>query len=744
MGKRSSTIGETTMLRALVGGLALLAWLPASWGQLPPGTSCNPPVAPSGSGGKWFRDYQQWCRACNGTPSANASPARCEPGPNWGRTSGGVSGTYGSSGAELGRQIGGVLGELLREGLFGNPQQEAQRQAAMEEQRRVQQQENERRAAEQARQDEERYQRLRGSLLGFSPAPQLSLMGTQQGSGGLQLLMGEEAERSSSPALAELTRAAAWSTLAARASTPEDAAMLADAAFQSLIGGKVSLPPPPPDVKGAPVGPWLTEVEALKKQYLDLRPRVPNAMKPVFDAEQRVTTFRRLEAESLALERSSVQAAQKAKAREAAKEARALREKAEAELRAARSEFERHQLAANSLEQSLRAWLSSFAAGERKEDSYYYLGFEDGSQCFSQNAGPRCDKARAPAAQFDNCLASYRRGYSAGETLKKQLLAHAHESGESNGHAGIYEIGDQRANGPCRYDFVMAYNRGYFGSSAGQLAVAPSAAKMEAPAPQPVARRTRTVDERVNEAVNALAKRLEDWQPQERDRLKTAMKSLKIDTDEDYQPLLIARSWDDISARQSLGDLARDAARGEGPGLYGAGTQTGNQDCVIFALATASGRPYSVVAARTAELIRQGEWRTVAQRTNPDAVMKAGLIGQELLLLTEDLGQASVVKSGEFAATLRSGRPIIVSVVPPNFDIQKKLGEQSHQLVLAKTFQRGKETWYEVIDSNQGPLRRLYMSHDELTVLLQENGIAFQPEVKRTAPLLRAPEARQR
>lgn len=711
----------------------ILRLLIAVVGALAPGLSlaqtyCDPRVDAA--------CYQRWCRAQGGTPVYRG---------NWGcQMSGASSGGYsGSGGAELGRQIGGVLGGLLREGLFGNPQQDAQRQAAMEEQRRFQEQENQRRAEEIARQDEARYHRLRASLLDFSPAPPLSLMGAQQGSGGLQLLMGEEAERSTNPALAELTRAAAWSTLAARARTPEDAVVLADAAFQSLIGGKVYLPPPPPDVKGVDVHPMFPEVEPLKKRYLDLRPQVPNAMRPVFDAEQRVATFRRLEADSLALERSSTQAAQRAKAREGAKEARLLREKAEAELRAARAEFERQQLAANNLEQSLRAWLSSFAAGERKEGSYYYLGFEDGGQCFSQNAGPRCDKARAPAAQFESCLASYRRGYSAGETLKKQLLAYAQERGRSDGYTAFYEIGDPRANGPCRYDFVMAYNRGYFSSSVGQLAVAPSPAKSDAVAPQPVARRLRTEDERVNEAVNALAKRLEDWEPQERDRLKTAMTDLKWDGGGSYEPLSIAQSWDDISARQSRGDLARDAARGEGPGLYGAGTQTGNEDCVIFSLATATGRPYNVVAARAAQLIREGDWRTAAEKANPEAVIKAGLFGQELALLTEDFGRASVVKPGEFAATLRSGRPIMVSVVPPDLDVEKAI-EKSHQLVLAKTFQRGKETWYEVIDSNQGPLRRLYMRHEELTVLLHENGLAFQPEKERTAPLLRAPQARQR
>ena len=59
------------------------------------GAACGPP--PSGSGGNWFRAYQAWCRQCGGTPSLNASPATCTPGPNWGKGSA-ASGTKGSAG----------------------------------------------------------------------------------------------------------------------------------------------------------------------------------------------------------------------------------------------------------------------------------------------------------------------------------------------------------------------------------------------------------------------------------------------------------------------------------------------------------------------------------------------------------------------------------------------------------------------------------------------------------------------
>lgn len=423
--------------------------------------------------------YQRWCTSQGGKPVYRG---------NWGCDMSGARSGYsggggGGAGAELGRQIGGVLGALIREGLFGNPQQDALRQAEMEAQRNFQEQERQRIAAEQVRQDDARYQRLRTSLLDFSPGPQLSLMGTQRGGSGLQLLLGEDAERSTNPALAELARAAAWSTLAARASSPEDAVVLADAAFQSLIGGKVDLPPPPPDVKGVPVHPLLPEVEPLKKQYLELRTQLPNAIGPVVDAEQRRATFLRLERESLEMERTAKEAAKRAQARDAARQARELREKAEAELRSARADFQRQQYKANDVEQGLRALLSSMALPPRKPNSYFYLGFEDASQCFSQNSGPRCDKARAPAAEFDQCLANYRQGYTAGEKVRKEMLDRAFQWGGRDGLAGIYAINDAKAEGPCRYDYVVSYNRGYFDTTVSGGSIAQVPARIDVPAP---------------------------------------------------------------------------------------------------------------------------------------------------------------------------------------------------------------------------------------------------------------------
>ena len=90
------------------------------------------------------------------------------------------------------------------------------------------------------------------------------------------------------------------------------------------------------------------------------------------------------------------------------------------------------------------------------------------------------------------------------------------------------------------------------------------------------------------------------------------------------------------------------------------------------------------------------------------------------------------MKSANFSGILRSGRNIIVTVVPQSGSIR-----DGHAVVLTRTFQHGGQTWFEIMDSNQGPIRRLYASRQELDIMLKENGIAYSPEPKRTVPLLR-------
>ena len=263
-------------------------------------------------------------------------------------------------------------------------------------------------------------------------------------------------------------------------------------------------------------------------------------------------------------------------------------------------------------------------------------------------------------------------------------------------------------------------------NSALQAAVA--AARQAAVVPSAI---TQADVDRVLNGINDLARRL-GWSAEERDRLNRALTSL----DADGAPIRtndprIRQAWTDMLARDRDGELARLAAAGDGPGFPGAGLQTRFQDCAVFALANAANLPYSVVAARAAEIIREGNWRSAEERANAQKTIERGLIGGEVIMLAEAFGRADIVRSPDFARTLRDGRRLMVSVVPASG------GNMGHQVVLSKTFRHHNETWYELIDSNQGPDRRLYLNDRELQLILRETAIAFRPDPGRTPALLR-------
>lgn len=235
------------------------------------------------------------------------------------------------------------------------------------------------------------------------------------------------------------------------------------------------------------------------------------------------------------------------------------------------------------------------------------------------------------------------------------------------------------------------------------------------------------------DSMNLMAKSQEGLGDADLARLDAALNSLKPDGDPKVTDIEIRQTWRDVLSRGQVQELARKAATGDGPGLYGAGEQTRHEDCAIFALATATGQPYGVIAARATALVGAGEWRSAAERAEPQkTIEQRGLNGGEVIMLAEVFGQVEVVPSGDFAATLKGGRPVMVNLVPENGDV-----DRGHQVVLAKAYQHGGGTWYEVIDSNQGPLRRLYLSARELEIMLQENGVAFRAEAKQTPMLFR-------
>ncbi len=236
---------------------------------------------------------------------------------------------------------------------------------------------------------------------------------------------------------------------------------------------------------------------------------------------------------------------------------------------------------------------------------------------------------------------------------------------------------------------------------------------------------------RIIKSMNTLAKHL-GWNAAEQTRLDKALNNLATDGDPATSDQII-HAWNDVLARGQGSDVARAAAQGDGPGFPGAGTQTQYQDCAIFALANAAGLPYSVVAARATKLISEGEWRDATARANPQNIIEQqGLIGGEMVMLAEAFGEVEVVPSTAFAKTLKEGRPVMVNVVPQDGNVNS-----AHEVVLSKTFQHHGETWYEMMDSNQGAQRRFYVNTKELHTILQENGVAFRPDPETTPKLFR-------
>ena len=99
--------------------------------------------------------------------------------------------------------------------------------------------------------------------------------------------------------------------------------------------------------------------------------------------------------------------------------------------------------------------------------------------------------------------------------------------------------------------------------------------------------------------------------------------------------------------------------------------------------------------------------------------------------MAEAFGQAEVVADADLAKTLKGGRPVLVDVVPSG-------GSGKHQVLLTKTFQHAGDTWFEMMESYQGPQRRLYVSAAELKLMQLENAVAFEPDAQKTPLLLRA------
>lgn len=101
-----------------------------------------------------------------------------------------------------------------------------------------------------------------------------------------------------------------------------------------------------------------------------------------------------------------------------------------------------------------------------KKSTSYTKGFEHASQCISQNSASAC--VGVTTDQQQACVADYRGGYDSGSLQKKLVLQEAYQAGQSAAARGelANAASDQRAQGPCRTDWILAYNNGHFGAKA--------------------------------------------------------------------------------------------------------------------------------------------------------------------------------------------------------------------------------------------------------------------------------------
>lgn len=232
---------------------------------------------------------------------------------------------------------------------------------------------------------------------------------------------------------------------------------------------------------------------------------------------------------------------------------------------------------------------------------------------------------------------------------------------------------------------------------------------------------------RVVAGLTSMANRL-NWDNEKKERLIAELNSLGLASDFVPSSEDVKGTWAKAEALGQDLTIAREAGQAKGPQLFSAtaGQQMSGTDCAIFALANAAGLPYGVVAARAGEIIRQASWRTPDQRAHPEQAISVngGLNGGEVIFLAESFGHARVITPGSFAETLRGGDPILINAA-------------GHEIVLSKAFQHNGQTWYEVVDSTQGPMRRLYMSTPELHTLIIENGVAFRADPGATVQSLR-------
>lgn len=432
-------------MSALLRLLCLLAGLSA---LSPAYASCIPPSPPVGSGGAWFSAYQSWCRACGGTPSANASPARCDPGPNWGgRASSGTAPAY-SPGAALGQQIGAVGADLLRCALFNQcPGGAGLSEAGSDQARQRNQEMNEQQKALIARAEREEAATLAAS--------QQRVQAALGGAGGLQARdLSADPTPAKVPAARQINLAAYLSQQAWKAESPQRTAELSNLAFDAALGGIVDSDASE-QALAAPVDERREqEFQVLHQRYFESRGRViakTEMWVELVDHKAQVVALRE------EARRRMNQASDQTRLRAADAQAAQAEAELEAKIAQARQDARQSQQPASEDGRKLRDFLDP----DRHDRSAFLKGYVDASQCFQPAPAVRCSGLKG--GSLSRCLQDYESGYRVGEQQKQQMLLQAALIGygdRSQGHRPS-AFTHPGASGPCRMAWMAAYTDGY-------------------------------------------------------------------------------------------------------------------------------------------------------------------------------------------------------------------------------------------------------------------------------------------
>jgi hypothetical protein len=236
------------------------------------------------------------------------------------------------------------------------------------------------------------------------------------------------------------------------------------------------------------------------------------------------------------------------------------------------------------------------------------------------------------------------------------------------------------------------------------------------------------IKQKVIRDLNTRAKTL-GWSDAKIKHLNNELNHLDLDQKDiiNSSPIDIKDIWDALEARSLDKGFAQDVALGQGPNLtVGAGTQT-NQDCTLFALANATRLPYGYVAAQATALVRETKYHNAKERDYPEKTIEMnGLNVGEVVMLGESLGHTDVVAPDAFAGTLRQGKPVLVALSIYTGGPGQQI--EQHEVLLTKTFQHNGATWYEMMNSNEDPRTRQYVSEKELGTLLTSKGVAYSPD----------------